>query len=97
MKSVFYLQAIFIKTFSTGIFGVTIGTTLVVAPITAKLVRIGAQKQKRHAGAATRMPTDHLECLYFGHVARGAEAPSHADQGGRTWQRAAFSRLAQGS
>jgi len=64
---------------------------------TAKLAGIGALKQKRNAGSAIGMPTDHLECPSFGHVERGVEAPSHADQRGRTWQRAALSRLAQGS
>ena len=64
-----------------------------MAPITAKLVGTGALKQKWYAGAATGKPTDHLECRCFGHAERGAEAPSHADQRGRAWQRAAFSRL----
>jgi len=46
-----------------------------------------------YAGAATGMPTDHLECCYFGHAERGAEALSHAHQRGSAWQRAAFYRL----
>ena len=67
-----------------------------MAPITAKLVRIGALKQKRYAGAAGVMRTDHVECVCFGRESC-AEASSHVDQRGRTWQRTAFSRLAQGS
>ena len=42
------------RSFSTVIFGVTIGMIVIVAPINVKLFRIGALKQWRYAGGGNR-------------------------------------------